>query len=338
MDICVKLIEPLNCVFMNKIKWGIIGCGDVTELKSGPAFNKINNSELVAVMRRDATKAKDYAARHKVPKWYSNADELINDPDVNAIYIATPPASHLEYAIASIKAGKPVYVEKPMCLNAEEALQMSAFAKEKNVKLVVAHYRREQPFFKMIKQLIDKKKIGDIRFARIEFLRKPLSAKALWRVDPKISGGGLFHDLAPHQLDLMYYFFGPIKEMHGFGTNQAGLYDADDMATGNVLFDSGVAFNGTWCFSVDEHQQKDLCEIVGSAGKIRFSVFESYELSITNGENEEILLFDPIQHVQQPMIEKVVEYFLDQSINPCSSEDGVVVMKMLDAFTQSKKD
>src|SRR3979490_889057 len=99
---------------MTNINWGIIGCGDVTEIKSGPAFNKVKNSSLIAVMRRDAEKAKDYARRHQVPKWYSNADELITDPDVNAIYVATPPSSHEEYTLAAVKAGKPVYVEKPM--------------------------------------------------------------------------------------------------------------------------------------------------------------------------------------------------------------------------------
>lgn len=319
---------------MNKIKWGIIGCGDVTEIKSGPAFNKVPNSELVAVMRRDAAKAKDYATRHNVPKWYSNADELINDPDVNAVYVATPPSSHMEYAIAAIKTGKPVYIEKPMCLDTSEAERIAAFAKEKNVKVVVAHYRREQPIFKTIKKMIEDKVIGDVRFAQIEFLKKPLAASSIWRVDPAISGGGLFHDLAPHQLDLMYYFFGPIKHMHGFGTNQAGLYDADDLVTGDILFESGVAFSGLWSFAVDEAQEKDVCKIVGSKGKIQFSVFESFSLITTIGDEERVVLYDPIQHVQQPMIEKVVEYFLDKSNNPSSADDGVVVMKMLDAFTK----
>ena len=82
---------------MNAVKWGIIGCGDVTEVKSGPAFNKVKNSSLVAVMRRDGEKARDYAHRHNVPKWYSDAEALINDPDVNAVYVATPPSSHVSF-------------------------------------------------------------------------------------------------------------------------------------------------------------------------------------------------------------------------------------------------
>ncbi len=109
---------------MKKINWGIIGCGDVTEVKSGPAFNKVKNSALVAVMRRDAAKAEDYAKRHNVPKWYTDANSLINDPDINAIYVATPPSSHEAYSIAALQAGKPVYVEKPMSMNAAEAENM----------------------------------------------------------------------------------------------------------------------------------------------------------------------------------------------------------------------
>src|SRR5437870_5565340 len=123
---------------MKKINWGIIGCGDVTEVKSGPAFNKVPNSSLVAVMRRNADKAKDYARRHNVPKWYDDANKLIADPDVNAIYIATPPSSHEEYTLAALNAGKPVYVEKPMTLNTAQANNMLNAAKEKNIKLVVA--------------------------------------------------------------------------------------------------------------------------------------------------------------------------------------------------------
>jgi predicted dehydrogenase len=130
------------------INWGIIGCGDVTEVKSGPAFNKVPGSSLVAVMRRYAAKAKDYAQRHGVPKWYADAQQLINDPAVNAIYVATPPSSHLQYTLAAIAAGKPVYVEKPMSTDAAAALQMAAAANTHNIKLTVAHYCRQQPFFK----------------------------------------------------------------------------------------------------------------------------------------------------------------------------------------------
>lgn len=321
---------------MKKINWGIIGCGDVTELKSGPAFNKVNNSALVAVMRRDAEKAKNYASRHNVPRWYDDADKLINDSEVNAIYIATPPSSHEEYCMAAINAGKPLYVEKPMALNYSAAMNMAKLAAEKNIKLVVAHYRREQPFFKKIKQLINDKVIGDVRLIRLELYKPSLTKEELsstgntWRVNPAISGGGLFHDLAPHQLDLMYYFFGPVKKVSGIATNQAGNYAADDMVTGSILFENSIVFSGVWCFNAAA--AADYCEIIGSSGKISFQVFSGNKITVVVNDITTTISFDPLLHVQQPMIEATVKYFLDEGANPCSGEEGAEVMRLMQKF------
>lgn len=325
---------------MDSIRWGMIGCGDVTEVKSGPAFNKVNNSSLVAVMRRDAAKAKDYAERHHVPKWYSDANDVINDVDVNAIYIATPPAYHEEYALAAINAGKPVYIEKPMALNFDSANMIAKVASEKNIKVSVAHYRRGQPLFNKVKQLLKDKIIGDVRFAKLEFYKKQLNKEALsipkvaWRVNPAIAGGGLFHDIAPHQIDLMYWLFGEIEKASGYSNNQSKMYDADDIVSGNILFKSGVIFNGLWCFNVAEENVKDYCEIQGSEGKICFPVFEHKKIEIIKNGKTENILFEPLAHVQQPLIQKVVDYFLDKGPNPSSAEDGAIVMQLLDKFTK----
>ncbi|MGF2411348.1 Gfo/Idh/MocA family protein [Ferruginibacter sp.] len=319
---------------MQELKWGIIGCGDVTEIKSGPAFNKVPNSSLMAVMRRDAAKAADYAQRHNVPRWYSNADELINDAEVNAIYIATPPNSHEAYALAAINAGKPVYVEKPMALNFTAAQNIAAAAATNNVKLTVAHYRREQPYFKKIRQLINEKAIGDILLVRLELYKPSLTADQLstnhhaWRVDPAIAGGGLFHDLAPHQLDLMYHWFGPVQKQTGLAANQANHYAADDLVTGSILFKSGVAFSGTWCFNAAA--TTDNCEIIGTNGSIYFSVFGGNTITVIAKGVVNTFSFETLQHVQQPMIEKVVQYFLGQAANPCSGEEGAAVMLMME--------
>jgi len=324
---------------MNEIKWGIIGCGDVTEVKSGPAFNKVPNSSLVAVMRRDAVKAADYAQRHDVPKWYSDATALINDPEVNAIYIATPPLQHEAYTVEALAAGKPVYVEKPMALNAAAAQRMVNAAHHYGVKLSVAHYRREQPLFLKVKSLIDKQVIGDIRFVDLRMLQ-PQKSKVIaktdynWRMDPNIGGGGLFHDLAPHQLDLMLYFFGAMNSFNGIALNQSKQQLVDDLVTGRILFENGVVFNGTWCFTVAEGQQMDVCNIYGSKGKISFPMFGHQVKLIRNGVEEQFD-FLPLAHVEQPMIEKVVAYFLNKSKNPCSGEEALKTMELLDGFTSN---
>jgi len=318
---------------MKKIFWGIIGCGDVTEIKSGPAFNLVSDSELVAVMRRDAIKAEDYAKRHGVQRWYTDASELINDSEVHAIYIATPPAYHEAYALQAFKAGKPVYVEKPMTLDSAEAERMNKAATKYCCKLSVAHYRRAQQKFLHIRRLINDGSIGVIHSAKIQFKQANQSGtENTWRTNPTISGGGLFHDLAPHQLDLMLFFFGLPLKTKGESLNKANLYDADDYVSADILFANNISFQGTWDFNARLEDEADICEIQGSTGTIRFSVFSNpYEL-IIDGISKK-LEFDFLPHVQQPMIEQVVKYFLGEAVNPCSGDEGVEVMKMMDKIT-----
>ncbi|MDC1276952.1 Gfo/Idh/MocA family oxidoreductase [Algibacter sp.] len=331
-----KTISILNKK-MNTINWGIIGCGDVTEVKSGPAFNKVENSRLVAVMRRNAEKAKEYAERHKVPFWYDNADDLLNHEDINAIYIATPPSSHLEYALKALKLNKNVYLEKPMALNSNEAKQICDTLKSSNAKLTVAHYRRQLPMFLKVKQLIDDAKIGEIRCADIQLLQ-PLKTDMItvtednWRANKSISGGGYFHDLAPHQLDLIYYFLGDYKEAHGFAINQSKTYDADDVVNGIIQLKNGIQCRGLWAFNVNESSNKDELKIFGSLGEIKLSIFGN-QIEITKNGTTELLKFKHPEHIQHPMIEATVNYFLGKQDNPCSAYEGLRVMEIIDTFS-----
>jgi predicted dehydrogenase len=324
---------------MEKLKWGIIGCGDVTEVKSGPAFNKVDGSELVAVMRRDAGKAADYAKRHGVPRWYDTAEELINDPDVNAIYIATPPLQHEQYTEMALAKGKPVYVEKPMTLNTESALRMKAASEKYTTPLSVAHYRRMQPMFLKVKELIDNGTAGDIRFVNMAMYQSETkeliaNSETNWRLDPSISGGGLFHDLAPHQLDLMIYYFGDVLSSSGIAVNQTQQYPADDLITGHILFKNGIIFNGTWCFTVPTGSELDQCNIIGSKGIISFPIFGS-KVSVTKDGETSHYDFEPLKHVQLPMIASVARHFLGKEANPCSADEAIKSMQLLDSFTSS---
>lgn len=320
------------------IQWGIIGCGDVTEHKSGPAFNKVPDSTLVAVMRRDAAKAKDYAERHSVPKYYSDAQQLINDPDINAVYIATPPGSHEQYALEAMAAGKPVYVEKPMALNFAAAQKIKKFSEDNKIRLVVAHSRQTQPFFRAIKDIADNKVIGNITSVQLTFNRVALTAEELsqpqkaWRVDPALSGGGLSHDMAPHQLGLMLYFFGDVQQASGHSANTNSLYKADDRVEGNIVFKNGVRFHGSWDFNSSD--EKDECIISGSEGSIRFPVFGKHEWTLHKNGMDTIKTFEIPDHVQQPMIQQTVQYFLGRAANPCPPEEGCEVMRLMEIFTK----
>lgn len=321
-----------------KVKWGIIGCGDVTEVKSGPAFQNVENSELIAVMRRNGEKAADYAKRHNVPKWYDNADALINDPDINAIYVATPPSSHAAYAIKSMQAGKPVYVEKPMAMNAIECQQMVDVSKETGIPLFVAYYRRALPYFVKLRDLMEMKAIGDVKLINLvlHWPVKPeeLQGAAGWRVDPLISGGGHFHDLAAHQLDYLEFVFGPIKKVAGVATNQAGLYATDDAVSAAFQFESGVVGTGSWCFTVPEKQSMDVCELVGSKGRISFSFFSNTVLHVETETMVENFNIPHPAHVHQPLVDLVVKDLRGEGNCPSTGETGLRATLLMDEITR----
>ncbi len=325
---------------MNHIKgtinWGIIGAGDVCEVKSGPAFNKVPDSRLLAIMRRNASKAADYAKRHHVPKFYTDARLLIGDPEINAIYIATPPAYHINYALAALEAGKPVYIEKPVTLNTEECEIIIQASEKYKIPVSVAHYRRRLPLFLKLREIISTGTIGRVSLVILRMLQSPsqniiAKTEEFWRVDPAISGGGLFHDLAPHQLDILYWLFGPPKSYQGFSQNQAKRYDAPDVTQLTATFPEDIIFNGIWSFNVHESCNEDRCEIFGDKGKLGFSFFWSPVLEIYSGSGTEKIELPYPTHVQQPLIHDVVRYFHGEIPNPSSLDEALWTMKMMDS-------
>ena len=310
------------------VKWGIIGVGDVCEVKSAPAMQLIEHSDVVAVMRRNEEKVKDYAQRHQVSKWYTDANQLVADPDVNAIYIATPPNAHAEYVIKAAKAGKPVYVEKPMARSVEECKAMNEACEVAGVPLYVAYYRRRLPNFEKIKSLLAEGAIGDVRLVKLELYKTvdpdivaniTSSMPVNWRIDPSVSGGGYFFDLAAHQLDYLDYIFGPIERVHGFADNQAGLYEAADIINGAFQFKNGLSGFGSWCFTVDEKAAKDEMVIIGSAGKLTISFFGAPRVCLERSgvAGQEVFEFEMPKHIQQPLIQSVVDDLL--GVGECSS-------------------
>ena len=317
------------------VNWGIIGCGDVCEVKSGPAFNKVANSKLVAVMRRNPDKAKDFARRHGVPKYYSDADEIINDKEVNAIYIATPPSSHESYLEMTLKAGKPVYVEKPVTINAASLERMIEMEKLYDCKVSVAHYRRGLPLFNKIKQLVNEGAIGKVKLILLRTLQPPISkiitqTEDNWRINPEISGGGFFHDLSPHQLDIMCWIFGTPQQVYVQAANQGKLYNAPDLTMVQLAFSNEVYFNGVWDFNVSETATADSCEIIGDKGAIRFSFFRVSTIELTTTAGTETLELEYPPNIQQPHINNVVRFFRGEDVNPCTLQDALVTMRVMD--------
>ncbi|WP_163325254.1 Gfo/Idh/MocA family protein [Draconibacterium mangrovi] len=321
------------------INWGIIGVGNVTEVKSGPAFYKVENSKLVAVMRRNAELAEDYARRHNIPKWYSDGSALINDPEVDAVYIATPPATHASYAIEALKAGKPVYVEKPMARNYAECLEMLKVAKETKTPLWVAYYRRTLPAFLKVKELVKNGSIGKPLMVNIKLYKQAAEANQKpeemhWHVFPEIAGGGHFFDLASHQLDYLDFVFGKITEVKGQAVNQSGLYPAEDTVTGTWKHESGVVGTGSWCFVVDEKSEKDYIQIIGEKGEICLPCFTHGDVIVKNQNGTEKLSFNNPQHISQNLVEQVVNELLGNGTCVSTGESAARTSWVLDEMVK----
>jgi predicted dehydrogenase len=297
---------------LDTINWGIIGVGDVTEVKSGPAFYKIEHSNLVAVMRRNAEKAADYAKRHNIPKWYSNGSDLINDASVDAVYIATPPNSHANYAIEAMQAGKPVYVEKPMALNYSECRKMLEVSEETGMPLWVAYYRRALPAFLKAKELIEAGKIGKPLMVNLKLYkqadeRNQTKEEMHWHVFPEISGAGHFFDLASHQFDYLDFVLGKVTDVKGNASNLAGLYPAEDTVSATWKHKSGVIGSGSWSFVVEKNSEKDEIEFIGDKGKITLPCFSlPGTLKLTTNEGETDIILSNPEHISQNLVQQVV--------------------------------
>lgn len=340
------------------IRWGIIGCGDVTEVKSGPGLQNAEGSALVAVMRRNGEKAADYARRHQVPRWYDDADRLINDPEVDAVYVATPPGSHLEYALAICTAGKAAYVEKPMARNHAECVQMVEAFRAAGLPLFVAYYRRGLPRFRKVKELVESGRIGKItsvsyRFASDHY-RNIKADNLPWRLVAEEAGGGLFLDLGCHTLDILDFILGPLQDAEGTAANLASPFAVEDSVALRFRTESGGLGTAAWNFAAGVRE--DIIELTGTEGRIALSTFgnEPIQMRTGNGDEKFALLFPasarPPQegtllrteagdetfdlpnpkHIQQPFIQLMTDSLHGKGECPSTGETAARTSQVID--------
>ncbi|MGY0798154.1 Gfo/Idh/MocA family protein [Lysobacter sp. A286] len=300
------------------IRWGMIGCGAVTEVKSGPAFYSTAGSALTAVASRSFLSAQDYARRHGVPFVYENVDDLISAKEVDAVYVATPPASHKELALKVARAGKPCCVEKPMALDHEECLSMvDAFA-ARGLPLFVSYYRRSLPRFTELKSWLSQDLIGQVREVHWHLVKQPsprdLSGEPNWRTDPLAAPGGYFSDLASHGIDLFHFLLGDIDAASGIAVNQQGLYRAEDAVSACWRFANGALGSGSWIFG--GASRKDEVKIIGERGTIIFSVFDEMPLELhVDGSDRSVFIENPL-HIQTFHVENMIKHLQTGSPHP----------------------
>lgn len=324
------------------VRWGIIGCGDVTEVKSGPGLQRAEKSELVAVMRRDAAKVKDYAERHHVPKWYTTVEDLLQDANVDAIYVATPPGSHLDIARKVAAARKPCYMEKPMARNVAESTEMRKIFAEAGTPLFVAYYRRAYPRYLRLKELVDNGSLGELSAVRYTLRKRPPPGGAAgWRHDVANSGGGLFVDVGSHLLDIIDFLLGPLRQVSGVAARSAEAQpgSAEDVVAASFLAGRGIIGSATWDFRAASDEEMMVIE--GSLGRVLVpDPMNGVQLIVemANGSPSEILeVQPPTPSVQEPLIQAVTNALLagDAALCPSTADSAVRVAEYLDAILGS---
>ncbi len=314
------------------IRWGMIGCGAVTEKKSAPAYQKVDGFTLDAVMSRNYDKAKEYAKRFNIPKIYKDVEELLADEDIDAIYIATPPDSHKEYALKVAEAGKICCIEKPMAVSFEECVEIEEAFEKVSIVLFVSYYRRSLPRFLKVKSWIEDGEIGEVCHVHWH-LHKPAneldkSKVYNWRTDSKIAKGGYFDDVGSHGLDLLNFLLGDIIEAKGIAKNQQNLYSAYDTITGTWLHPNNITGSGTWNFG--SYKKEDIVTIYGSMGKIVFSALDENPIVLENDKGKESLIIENPENIQLYHVQNMFEALKYGKSHPSTGKSAMHTAWVID--------
>ena len=322
---------------MKNVNWALIGCGDVTEVKSGPGLYKSENSNLVGVYNRTYSKAISFVTRHNVGKAYACVEELFADEQVDIVYIATPPKYHTSYALQCLNAGKIPYIEKPVANTYAECLQIKKLAQRVGLPVYVAFYRRGVEKFLKIKELLAEAVLGDIRYVHItqtmpvedsELVRNNLP----WRVVPEISGGGKFLDMGVHVLDCLAMFFGEYEAMSGIVCNQGGYYDAEDTVLANFRFKCGIPGSGKWCYVADKNENE--VQIVGEKGRLIYDGLSAKRFVLELEGREQVYTFAVPEHAAMPFQQAVVNELSGKARSEADFDQAINVVQMTDMLLE----
>ncbi|HUB68731.1 MAG TPA: Gfo/Idh/MocA family oxidoreductase [Candidatus Methylacidiphilales bacterium] len=319
------------------IRWGILGCGDVTEVKSGPAFRKIAGSALMAVMRRDAGKARDYAQRHGVPRWYGKAGDLLDDPEIDAVYVASPPSSHFELGRLVAKAGKPCYAEKPMGASSADAQGLIDTFARVGLPLLPAFYRRGLPKFRKVRDLLNQNAFGMVERVQYHLASDAHLTCMNWRLDPVISGGGLFVDLGSHILDLFDFWFGPLELKSCLAENRSGRGQLADYVRASLASQrqSGIEIEFNFAHT---GEPRDWFHIVGEKGSVAFAAFSpdplQYDFAGVRSLSDENFC---TEHVQQNLLENVMECLRGRAEPWATPEAALRTWKLMEGILKNNR-
>lgn len=309
------------------LRWASIGHGDVVERKSGPALQSAPGSVFYGVLGRDPVRAAAFATRFGVPQVYESLDAVLHDPLLEAVYVATPVASHAAYTLAAIEAGKHVLVEKPMAMTLAECRQMTAAAERQHVRLGVAYYRRSYPVVQRLRDLLQAGAIGQPLSAHIQVAghrAAPAAGRSDWRTQPELSIGGCLADMGSHRLDMLLFLFGAGRVLGAATDAAAG--GVEGCATVLAAFGSVQA---TCLVSWSAGAQRDSIEVIGTQGRIWIDELERGVLGIATGGRVSEEAHTPMQPVHLGLVADFVAAVRERRTPICSGEAGLATNELL---------
>jgi predicted dehydrogenase len=311
---------------MKQVTWGLIGCGDIARKRVAAALRDTDRSALMAVSRRQTGLARAFAEEFGASKWYSTWAELVADPDLNAVYLATPVHLHAEQTIAAAAAGKHVLCEKPLALSVAECDRMIAACRANNVKLGVAYYRHFYPVINRIRKILQSDEIGKPVMAQInafESFNPPRDHPRHWLLRKDESGGGPMFDFGCHRIEVLLHLMGPISKVRGLTANVRFEREVEDTAAALFRFEAGGC--GTLAVTHSASEAQDTLDVFGAAGSVHVTVLNEGNLRVLTAHGERTEAHPPAENLHAPLIADFVEAVLNDREPAVTGEIGRAV-------------
>ncbi|HVF28831.1 MAG TPA: Gfo/Idh/MocA family oxidoreductase [Pyrinomonadaceae bacterium] len=316
---------------MRKLRWGLIGCGDISRRRVAPALCDLADCELVAVSRARFSEAEAFAREFGARKWFEDWRELVADSEIDAVYIATPVRPHAAQTIAAAKAGKHVLCEKPMAMNTAECDEMIAACRANGVHLGVAYYRRFYPVVERVKSILESGEIGTPVIAQInafEWFDPPPDHPRRWLLSKEESGGGPMMDFGCHRVEVLTNLLGSIRATSGFNSNVLFRREVEDTSIAIFEFESGA--RGTLSITHASREPQDTLDIFGSKGSLHVGVLNKGEVRIRVGDAERVESHPPHANMHLPLIADFTEAVLNNREPAVDGAAGREVAKIIE--------
>jgi len=311
------------------LTWGLIGAGDIVQKRVGPALRDSPACDLIAIARARPELAEAAATAFGARRWYADWRQVVADPDVESVYVATPVDLHAAQTIAAAEAGKHVLCEKPMALNVRECDAMIGACRANDVQLGIAYYRHFYPVIARVKRIIASGEIGTPVLAQIDAFERfnpPSDDPRHWFVEKARAGGGPMFDFGCHRIEVLMNVFGPIRHVTGLVANTAFPREVEDTAAALLQFDSGPSATLTVTHATPE--TRDTFDVFGTEGSIHIQTLNSGEVRIRTRAGERVEAHPPDANIHRPLIDDFTQAVLAHRLPGVPGETGRAVAEI----------